>query len=258
LPYFKLRDPDADAKVTVRDLLTHRIGLKAHDDGAWDGHPERSREDVIKITMAAKPTAKFRETFQYNNVMYAAAGECIAAAQHASWEDVIATRILAPLGMRSSAPSLKLLHAATDVAPLSIGYQPGKPPKPIPLQDISNVGPAGAIVSSARDMAQWLRVMLGGGVVDGRRVVSEAGFKELLTPQIRVSAEAEYGLGWGLAQWRGTRLITHTGGTDGFSALVDLLPDRHAGFVFLNNVPDLQLIKEIRAIVWEHLLDLHQ
>jgi CubicO group peptidase (beta-lactamase class C family) len=94
--------------------------------------------------------------------------------------------------------------------------------------------------------------------VDGRRVVSEAGFKELLTPQIRVSAEAEYGLGWGLAQWRGTRLITHTGGTDGFSALVDLLPDRHAGFVFLNNVPDLQLIKEIRAIVWEHLLDLHQ
>ena len=107
-------------------------------------------------------------------------------------------------------------------------------------------------------MAQWLRVMLGGGAIDGRRLVSPAGFTALLTPQIRVSADAEYGLGWGLARWRGTKLVTHSGGTDGCSALVDLLPDRHAGLVFLDNVPENDLINDVRAVVWEGLLDLRR
>ncbi len=238
LPYFKLRDPEADANVTIRDLLTHRIGLKANDDDAWADHPERSREEVIKLTMVGKPTAKFREKYQYNNAMYSAAGECIAAAQQASWEDVVNTRILAPLGMRSSAPSLKMLHTRTDEAALSAGYQPGKAPKPIPLQDLSNIAPAGAIVSSARDMAQWLRVMLNGGVVDGRRIVSEAGFKELLTPQIRVNAEAEYGSRMGPGPVAGyaarhshgwNRRLQRAGGPAAGSARRVRLPEQRAG-----------------------------
>ena len=187
-----------------------------------------------------------------------AAGECIAAAQHMPWEDVIATRIFAPLDMRSSAPSLTAARAADDRAPLSKAYHAGRAASAITLQDISTVGPAGGIVSNATDMAQWLRVMLGGGAIDGRRLVSPAGFTALLTPQIRVSADAEYGLGWGLARWRGTKLVTHSGGTDGFSALVDLLPDRHAGLVFLDNVPENDLINDVRAVVWEGLLDLRR
>ena len=205
--------------------------------------------------MVRKPAVKFRTAFQYNNVMYAAAGECIAVAQHSSWEDMISTRILQPLGMSSSAPTLHALRARLEAALLSQAYHRGKR-SAISLQDFSNVAPAGAIVSSAKDMAQWVRVMLGGGAIEGHRLVSEAGFRELLTPQMRVNDQTEYGLGWGLGTWRGTRIVTHTGGTDGFSVLVDLLPDRHAGFVFLENVPELDLIKQVRAIIWENLLDL--
>src|SRR5437762_4081530 len=76
LPYFHLQDPEADAKITVRDLLSHRSGLN-RTDLAWITGV-LNREEVIRVAARAKPTAKLREKFQYQNVMYSAAGECAA------------------------------------------------------------------------------------------------------------------------------------------------------------------------------------
>lgn len=250
LSYFKLRDPDADAAVTIRDLLSHRTGLKAYEDDVWLSNEKLSREAVIKAVMMNKPAVKFRETFQYNNVMYTAAGECVARAQQSTWEDVIQTRILNPLGMNHSAPLLKQLR---DTSNLSIGYKAG--PKAIHRRDFNNIAPAGGILSSAADMAQWLRLMIGGGVFDGKRLVSEKSFAEIVSKQIRLRDDADYGLGWGLVRWHNRGIITHTGGTDGFSSLVEFMPDQKIGFAFLSNVPESKLLKEIRGIIWRVLLD---
>jgi hypothetical protein len=62
--------------------------------------------------MVRKPTAKLRTTFQYNNVMYAAAGECVAVAQQSTWQDVVTTPIVTTLGMTSSPPSLCALRTS--------------------------------------------------------------------------------------------------------------------------------------------------
>jgi CubicO group peptidase (beta-lactamase class C family) len=56
LPYFRLRDPEADSKVIIRDLLSHRTGLAEDDDG-WIENSKLSREEVIKAVMLNKPTA---------------------------------------------------------------------------------------------------------------------------------------------------------------------------------------------------------
>ena len=63
--------------------------------------------------------------------------------------------------------------------------------------------------------------------------------------------------GWGLLQWHNRRLVSHTGGTDGFSSQVAFMPEDKLGFVLLCNVPDSELIKEVRGIVWGNLLDIH-
>lgn len=254
LPYFKLRDSVADSSVTLRDLLSHRTGLKEHDDGAWLDDEKRTREEVIRTAMMSKPTAKFREKFQYNNVMYSAAGECIARAQNSTWEQVIRTRILEPLGMKASAPSIVEVR---DVSNLSVGYKPGKTPKAVRQRDLTNIAPAGAIISDARDMAQWLRLMLGRGVIDGKRLVSENGFNELVSKQISVQEGVDYGLGWGIFRWHDRNVLTHTGGTEGFSSHVELMPDQNIGFAVLCNTPEAKLMKEIRKVIWAALLDIH-
>jgi len=74
LPYFRLADPAADAQATLKDLLTHRTGLTAYDDEVWHKNDKLSREEVIKAVMSKPATARFRTTFQYNNVMYSAVG----------------------------------------------------------------------------------------------------------------------------------------------------------------------------------------
>ena len=100
LPYFTLRDEEAAAKITMRDLLSHRSGLNRTDLAMVTG--VLNREELIKVAGMAKPTAKLGEKFQYQNIMYAAAGEAVAKAQNSTWDDLIAKQIFKPLGMKNS------------------------------------------------------------------------------------------------------------------------------------------------------------
>ena len=112
LPYFKLKDPDADAKITVSDLLCHRSGLE-RTDLAWYTGKLRPQE-VIQVAGEAKPTAKLGEKFQYQNVMFLAAGEVVASAQGRPWADVLKTRIFKPLGMKDSTLSVRDMQRRSD------------------------------------------------------------------------------------------------------------------------------------------------
>ena len=104
LPYFKMRDPDTDAKITIRDLLSHRSGLNRTDLAMTTGM--LNREELIRVAAMAKPTARLREKFQYQNIMFTAAGEAVARAQNSTWDAVIADRIFKPLGMKGSDTSV--------------------------------------------------------------------------------------------------------------------------------------------------------
>jgi CubicO group peptidase (beta-lactamase class C family) len=105
LPYFKLSDPEADALVTLRDMLSHRTGLRGYADLAAEPSV-LTREEYVRAAMSAKPGAKLRAQFQYSNAMYTAVGEILARANRTTWERVIETKVLAPLGMRSSFASI--------------------------------------------------------------------------------------------------------------------------------------------------------
>lgn len=252
LPYFTLRDSDAAAKITIRDLLAHRSGLNRTDLAMLTN--ELNREELIKVAGQAKPTAKLGEKFQYQNVMYAAAGEVVARAQNSTWDKVIATKILKPLGMKASGTTTAEMQKSSD---FSFGYDfnaTTKVTRRLPQRQIPAVAPAGAINSSARDMTQWLRFMLAGGVIDGKRLVSEKSFNETINKQMAIGGTVEYGLGWFLRKWNGLKVVEHGGNIDGFNAQVAFMPDQKVGFVLLTNVTGSSLVGFAMNTIWTNLV----
>jgi CubicO group peptidase (beta-lactamase class C family) len=252
LPYFTLKDQDAAAKITIRDLLAHRSGLNRTDLAMVTGM--LNREELIKVAGQAKPTAKLGEKFQYQNIMYAAAGEAVAKAESSTWDKLIASRIFKPLGMTNSDTSSLAMQKARDFS-FGYDYNPStKETRKLPQREIAAAAPAGAINSSARDMAQWLRLMLANGNYNGKRVVSEKGFDELVRKQMNIGGPVDYGLGWFLRQWNGHKIVEHGGNIDGFNSQVALMPDQKLGFVLLTNVTASPLGNFAMTTIWKNLV----
>ena len=252
LPYFTLRDPEAAAKITIRDLLAHRSGLNRTDLAMVSG--VLNREELIKVAGMAKPTAKLGEKWQYQNVMYAAAGEVVAKAEKSTWDKLIAKRIFKPLGMKNSDTTVAEMQKSRDFS-YGYDYNPStKVTRLLPQREIGAAAPAGAINSSARDMAQWLRLMLANGSINGRRFVSEKHFGELVNKQINIAGPVDYGLGWFLRKWNGHTVVEHGGNIDGFNAQVAFMPDQKLGFVLLTNVTASPLGAVAMSTIWKNLV----
>ncbi|MEP7213054.1 MAG: serine hydrolase [Acidobacteriota bacterium] len=254
LPYFKMFDPETDKNITIRDLLSHASGLNRTDLAMITG--KLSRAELIQVAGQAKPTAKLREKFQYQNLMFTAAGEIAATVEKKPWEKLVAERIFKPLGMKNSNLSIRELEKSKDH---SFGYNYNfdtKETTRLPYRGIEQVSPAGAINSSARDMAEWLKFVLNGGTVGGKRLVSENGFSEWLKPQMKISpnGKSAYGLGWFIQEWNGLKVIQHGGNIDGFNSMVAMIPEKKLGFVMLTNVSSSPLGNELMPLVWSNML----
>ncbi len=254
LPYFKMYDPETDKNITIRDLLSHRSGLNRTDLAMITG--KLNRAELIQVAAQAKPTAKLGEKFQYQNIMFAAAGEIVANVQKMPWEKFVPNRIFKPLGMKNSTMSIAEMVKQRDY---SFGYSYNfdtKVTERTPFREITSSAPAGSINSSARDMAEWLRFVLNGGTVNGKRLVSEKGFDEWLKPQMKVAGTVSYGFGWFLQTWNGLKVVQHGGNIDGFNSMVAMIPEKKIGFVMLTNVSASPLGNELMSSVWENLIEL--
>ncbi|MEK7854520.1 MAG: serine hydrolase domain-containing protein, partial [Acidobacteriota bacterium] len=209
----------------------------------------------MRVAGEAKPVAKLREKFGYQNLMYATAGEIVAVAQKKPWEEFVPERIFKPLGMSNSNMSMKEMEKAKD---RSLGYNYNfdtTQTQKLPYRDIDQVGPACSINSSANDMAKWVRFVLNSGSVDGKRLVSPQGFAEWVKPQMKVNpaGTVNYGLGWFVEKWNGLTVWQHGGNIDGFNAMVALLPEKKLGFVMLTNVTASSMGSELMPMIWENI-----
>jgi len=259
LPWFKFKDATADANATLRDLLCHRTGL-TRNDVAWVG-TEASREELLRSVAEMETNRTFRSAWQYNNCMFLCAGECAAAIEGRSWDELVAARIFAPLGMKRSVTSGEAARAD----PLLSGRYDWDATKkeftPVDWMGVDNMAPAGSICSTVVDMAQWVRFLLKRGEHDGKRLVSDAQFDELWKDDDAL--DPSYGLGWFLhdldpltfkaQDGSKHRVIEHGGNVAGYAAEVGLLPDLHMGLVLLTNTSGTQLQGGILPFVWNAL-----
>lgn len=245
LPYFELYDPWVTHEMRVRDLLSHRSGLGTFSgDLIWYG-TSYSREEIVRRARHLEPTASFRAGYRYNNLMFIAAGEVVAAASGMSWDDFVRTRLFEPLGMRDTVTSVKALDGRANVAtPHGRAYGD---PRPFPWIQWDGMAAAGGIISSVSDMARWLRLQLGRGTLEGRTIFSDATSRQMWTPHIaftvdRAAAERfpsthfrGYGLGWSLSDSHGRLIVEHGGAYDGMYSQVALVPEERLGVVILTN-----------------------
>jgi len=252
LPGFVMYDPYVSHEMTIRDLLTHRsgMGLGEGDLLFWP-QTTYTRDEIIHKLRFMKPHSSFRSHYAYDNLLYMTAGQIIPAVTGTSWDDYIEQKIFQPLGMAHSNTSAKLYKTGDDYA--SPHSRVDGKLQVIPLEDLSNVGPAGAINSSAADMAKWVQVQLSRGKFVDRdgRLFSEKQSREMWSPQTILPTGdpppalaalktnfADYALGWGLREYHGRELIGHTGGVGGFVSRVMLVPEENLGVVILTNAEE--------------------
>jgi len=250
LPWFQMKDPYLTREITVRDLLTHRAGL-GNADYLWYGQTNEPRE-ILRRVRLLDPSYSLRSSFIYQNVMYAAAGQVIAAASGMPWEEFIRTRIFAPLHMNRTVPLLSQAAAAPNVA--SPHDLVDDTMTVIENASVDAVRSAGSVWSSVADMAKWARFILDSARVDGKRLLKPETFAELLKPQTMVTPGefyptarlthphwTTYGLGWFQEDYNGRAVDFHTGSIDGMVAIIGLIPDERLGVYVLANADHVEL-----------------
>ena len=241
---FQLYDPYATRELTVRDLLSHRSGLE-RGDLLWYAS-SYDRDEVVRRVRFLKPTWSLRAHFGYQNIMFLAAGQIVASTANKTWDDFVRERIFIPLGMTATGTSIKALASSDDVATPHAKLDDKV--QPIAWRNIDNIAPAGSINSNVQDMAQWVRLQLGGGVYQSKRLLSSSAVKEMQSPQTIIPLEGAleklyseahfltYGMGWFLSDYRGRKVVEHGGAIDGMRAQVGMIPEEKLGLVILTNM----------------------
>lgn len=246
LPWLQLYDPYVSADLRLDDLLCHRTGLKTFSgDLLWWG-TAYTPEQMLRRMRYLQPIGPFRAQYGYSNLMYVAAGEVIAAASGLPWDRFVSERILKPVGMARTLTSVRGLDDAGNFA--SPHKTTAEAVTPMGWTNWDNMAAAGGLISSANDMARWLRVQLNRGRLDDAgRLFSEASSRRMWSPQTIVPLSDEfrqrypgthfrtYGLGWMLSDYRGRLCAAHGGGYDGMVSYVLLVPDEQLGIVVLTN-----------------------
>jgi CubicO group peptidase (beta-lactamase class C family) len=264
LPAFAMWDPFVTRELTVRDLLVHRSGLGlGAGDLLWWPASTYNRQEIASRLRFIRPATSFRSTYAYDNVLYLVAGEVIAAVSGQSWEDFVSSRILARVGMTGTNVRHSAAMASGNVA-ATHAIVDGKV-RPIAPFDSDNTNPAGGINSSAEDMAKWLRLQLAAGrLPDGTQLISEPSARQLttiVTPMPFGDPPAElaplkmtfrgYALGFEVRDYRGHKIVLHTGGLPGYVSRVAMIPDARVGVAVLTNQESGEAFD---AIAW-HVLD---
>lgn len=245
VPEFRLKDPDADAKINLIDLLAHRSGLD-RSDLIWLNAPFTQAE-LFAIAARARPVAKLRERHIYNNTMYSLAGAALARAYGTTYEAFMLERMLKPLGMASSTLTLAAFAASANrvtgyMAPTAGVAKLAKPANP------AAIAPAGAINSTARDMGNWLKFLNARGQTAGLKV-APAAFARVFENQFEKGSP--YGLGIALETRSGVLLAEHAGNLPGFTAQVAYVPDRALSMALLTNQNESPLAAVAKELFWE-------
>jgi CubicO group peptidase (beta-lactamase class C family) len=240
LPDFRMNNEYATSHLTPRDLVTHRSGLPRHD-AIWYG-TDLSREQIYHRLPFFELSRDLRVRFQYNNLMFMTAGYLGGQLSKSSWEELVKNALFDPLAMKRSNFTVSAMHADSNY---SQAYELNTKREVVRIEHsaLEAAGPAGAINSSVDEMARYARMMLAGGMFEGKRVLLEADVQAMMQPQMPIGKDLfsdvfgfrNYGMGLFVQTYRGVEIAHHGGNIDGVSAALVLVPSKKIGVVVLAN-----------------------
>jgi CubicO group peptidase (beta-lactamase class C family) len=259
-PEFRLYDPMATEKVTLRDMLSHRIGIPRQE--FYEVNIPVTRKEAMEQMRYFEPAADFRSSFQYCNMNYTVAGYMLGERAGKSWEALIRERIFEPLGMSHTVLSVTEMQKAPDFARPYIDWE--EKPEVMEFHNADFLGPAGAVVSSAEDLSRWILWNLNKGKVGEKQLLGERSLLLIQSPQVPIpqprkykeQSYPSYGLGWFIDFYRGHLHVHHGGVLYGFTSLVSMLPEENIGLVILANLNGTPLTTILENHVYDQLLKL--
>ena len=262
LPSFRVKDPEITERLTMRNLVCACTGVPRRDLEWLFNADELEAEDIITSLADFEFFTDFGEAFQYSNQMVAAGGYIATLAAGGEMDtllnDYVALfqeRVLDPLGMVDTTFSFEAVAADDDYAtPYGLDVLGDLVPLPLSMEaTLLPVAPAGALWSNVLDMAQFVITNLNEGVApDGVRVVSAENLAVTWEPQVDISADASYGLGWIVEEYKGLQVLSHAGNTFGFTSELAFVPEANLGVTILTN----QRASGLNAVVRVRLMEL--
>ncbi|MBP6673512.1 MAG: serine hydrolase, partial [Bacteroidetes bacterium] len=268
LPWFQLSDPYVTKELRVIDLLVHRsgLGLGAGDLLIWPTNTY-AQKDVVKRFRNIPLATSFRSTYAYDNILYLVAGELIEAVSGMTWDTFVQKRIFSKLGMNNSAltftDAVKKGNAATPHAEIN-GIV-----RPVAASDSAKTNPAATVNTNAEDIAKWMICQIDSGKMpDGTSLWTPSVTRTLWSvvtplPVGKVPKElapyqsnfSGYGGGFNLRDYRGKKMVWHTGGLAGFVSLVAMIPEQRVGVAVFTNQEEGGAFYSIGWRVLDHFLN---
>jgi CubicO group peptidase (beta-lactamase class C family) len=244
VPGIQFYNDELNATVTIRDMLSHRTGITRHDTIWYKS--DFTRKELYERLKYLEPSQPLRQTFLYNNMMYAGAGYVIELLSGKKWEDFLRERLLGPLGMTSTVFSIADLQKAPEHGVPYTERRDSFEIYSIPYySEAEGIGPAGSMNSNLEDMSRWVVAQLNEGKVDGKPVVPPAVIKATMAPALSLPNAALEARGWGevlnvaygtgrsIASYRGHLVSYHGGDINGFHSQVFVAPYDGVGVVVL-------------------------
>ncbi|GAB4525149.1 MAG: hypothetical protein OHK0046_40650 [Anaerolineae bacterium] len=245
LPSFQVADPEITETLTVRNLVCACTGVPRRDFELLFNQRELTAEDIVAQLATFRFFTDFGEAFQYSNQLVAMGGFAAALANGAEfgnlmegYYELMQTRIFDPIGMTATTFSTEdALATGMTATSHAANLDNDLYPAGIEIEEfIRAIGPAGGAWSNVEDMAKFMLTAMNRGVTpDGTRIVSEENLDVLWEPQISITSDTNYGLGWFLRDYKGLDVIGHDGNALGFTSLMQFLPEDQIGLVVLTN-----------------------
>jgi CubicO group peptidase (beta-lactamase class C family) len=247
-------DPAADPRpITLRQLVSHTAGLP-HDlpygvrywdrEGGATSFPpaHEAREWLRDLQLIAPPMT----AYHYSNVGFMIVGLALEAAFGQPYEDVVRSRILAPLGMDDS-----FFWSSEHLDRLSRGYRTdGRAVVRAPDMDIGWDTAGGGLCCSVEDLLRFARLNLGDEPVGGAQVVGGASIREARRPvYVAPDWSGGIGLGWNLRRVGAHTTVAHAGGVGGFSTYLVLVPELRLAATLLSNTNRVHVASLLQAMV---------
>lgn len=240
VPEIRFYNDALNDTVTLRDMLAHRTGINRHDS-MWF-RSDLTREQLFDRLRHMEPSDPLRQSFVYNNVMYASVGHAMKLVSGESWESLVQRRLLDPVGMRNTVFTMAEAYRKPQYAVPYAEKRGSTELFELPQNEqMIAAAPAGGIKSDIEDISRWLVTLVNDGALDTRRIVPSTVLQATLMPAVAIPnhmlsirgwsefLNSTYGAGRHTAVYRGHLITFHGGSLTGFFSQVAYLPAEKIG-----------------------------
>lgn len=262
IPWFRMWDSTSTKLVTLKDMLSHRVGTKTFqgDFTFWDSN--LPKDSIVWKMRYLKPPNQFRQEYGYCNAGFLVNGQVLKNVTGKTWETYVEENILNPLGMSNTYMNTAGMAARKNVAtphsntfgPLSI----------LPYDNVDNLGPATSMVGNVHDITKWLKLQLDSGRYEGKRILPWEVLQKTRDANTIVNSRKNanypthfvtYGLGVLSTDYNGKQVYWHTGGAFGFVTNVCFVPEEKLGITILTNNDNQSFFEALRYQILDAYLN---